>query len=165
MSETNAQTRNLEAIVQRGEPLETRRTNVLGQILFCQGCCCGQTEKGFPELPREAIKTLWKQRKLNTTLQLTISGCLGPCDLANVFCLLTPNQLPQWFGGLRTSADYALLIEWAVACHEAQRLLPMPPSIEQRRFVRFATMQNTDCCGSSSMSDSVQLEIGQGVAT
>ena len=28
--------------------------------------------------------------KLNRTIQLTISGCLGPCDVPNVALLLTP---------------------------------------------------------------------------
>jgi hypothetical protein len=162
MFEANAQTRHLAEAVHCGETLQTRRNNVLGQILFCQGCCCGQTDKGFPELPRDEIKALWKQRKLNATLQLTISGCLGPCDLANVFCLLTPDQAPQWFGGLRTENDYTLLLEWVVACHEQSRMLPMPPSIERRRFVRFAGSQSGGCCDSAATPDSVELAIGQG---
>jgi hypothetical protein len=38
-------------------------------------------------------------------MQLTISGCLGPCDLANVVCLVTPQGL-IWLGGLTTQTHY-----------------------------------------------------------
>jgi hypothetical protein len=65
------------------DPLVTKR-QPLAQLLFCQGCCCGRTDRGHPEVPAGRLKAVWKAEKLNRSVQLTISGCLGPCDVANV---------------------------------------------------------------------------------
>ena len=81
----NAQTQRIRDRLSRHEPLATARGRVLGQIVICEGCCCGRPDKGFPPFPRDWLKQQWKDAKLNKSVQLTISGCLGPCDLANVF--------------------------------------------------------------------------------
>jgi hypothetical protein len=60
--------------------LITKR-QVLGQLVLCKGCCCGRTDRGLPEVPVERIKEIWQREKLNRSIQLTISGCLGPCDV------------------------------------------------------------------------------------
>ena len=72
---------------QRTERVRTGGGKILAQLLFCEGCCCGRTDRGFSAFPRDWIKSLWKQTKLNRHIQLTISGCLGPCDVANVACI------------------------------------------------------------------------------
>ena len=64
---------------------ETKR-RVIGQLIVCQGCCCGATYKGRPEVPAEWLKTEWRKRGLLKRVHLTISGCLGPCDVPNVVC-------------------------------------------------------------------------------
>lgn len=133
----NAQTTKLRETIQRGEPLATRRSGTLGQIFFCEGCCCGRSDKGFPALPKEMIKERWKTLKLNGTIQLTISGCLGPCDLANVFYLLPSDGVGQWFGGLAENWQYETVIQWAMDCQQASQLLPLPASLECHRFTRF----------------------------
>lgn len=141
--ELNAQTQKLRAAVKQGESLATRRSGPLGQIFFCDGCCCGRSEKGFPTLPREMIKERWKSLKLNGTIQLTISGCLGPCDLANVFYLLAANGGGQWFGGLSEPWHYETLIQWASECQQAGVLLPIPETLSGHRFTRFDTVPST----------------------
>jgi len=73
----------------------------LAQLVFCQGCCCGRTDRGRPELPVARLKDVWQTEKLNRSVQLTISGCLGPCDLANVALLIAPmatNGSVAWQG-------------------------------------------------------------------
>lgn len=135
--EFNAQTQRLRAAVKQGESLATRRSGPLGQIFFCDGCCCGRSEKGFPTLPREMIKERWKSLKLNGTIQLTISGCLGPCDLANVFYLLGSDGDGQWFGGLSEPWQYETLIQWAIDCQQSCKLLPIPDTLSGHRFMRF----------------------------
>lgn len=40
-------------------PLKTKRL-VVGQITICKGCCCGNTERGLPEVPVEWLKTEWQ---------------------------------------------------------------------------------------------------------
>jgi len=133
----NAQTQRLRTAVRHGESLVTRRSGPLGQIFFCEGCCCGQSDKGFPPLPKERIKERWKSLKLNGTIQLTISGCLGPCDLANVFYLLASDGVGQWFGGLCEPWHYETLIQWVSECQQSGSLLPIPATLDSHRFTRF----------------------------
>jgi len=99
------------------------KRQVLGQLVLCMGCCCGRTDRGLPEVPIERLKAIWQAEKLNRTIQLTVSGCLGPCDVPNVVLILTP-QLTQWYGRIEGDAAYDLLIDWARACHAAGWLLP-----------------------------------------
>jgi cobaltochelatase CobN len=109
----------------------------LAQLVFCQGCCCGRTDRGRPELPVELLKGVWKAEKLNRSVQLTISGCLGPCDLANVALVITPGG-NAWVGGMAGDAIYDALIDWARGCHRENRLLPLPVGIDAHRFERFS---------------------------
>lgn len=117
------------------EPLTTSR-QPLAQLVFCEGCCCGRTDRGRPEVPVERLKAVWKAEKLNRSVQLTISGCLGPCDLANVALVITPDG-NRWLGALAGDAAYDALIEWARQCHRERQLAPLPAEIEGRQFKRF----------------------------
>ncbi len=139
----NAQTERLRYAVQQGEGLTTRRTGPLGQIFFCDGCCCGRADKGFPPLPKAMIKERWKSLKLNGTIQLTISGCLGPCDLANVVYLLASDGTGQWFGGLSEYWQYNTLIQWAHECRQSNSLLTIPATLDGHRFDRFVSAPMT----------------------
>ena len=78
-------------------------------------------DRDFPAVPVEPIKAAWKAEKLNRVIQLTISDCLGPCDLANVAMVLTPAG-SQWFGLFKDDGPYEVLLTWAVA-------IAMPPSV------------------------------------
>ena len=117
------------------DPLVTKR-KPLAQLVFCQGCCCGRTDRGHSEVPVGRLKAGWKAEKLNRSVQLTISGCLGPCDLANVALVITPSG-NEWLGGLAGDAVYEALISWARECHREGRLVPLPDGFEARRFERF----------------------------
>jgi cobaltochelatase CobN len=84
----------------------------------------------------DRIKAIWKAEKLNRSVQLTISGCLGPCDLPNVVVLVTA-QGTQWFGRIETDAAYDALIDWARTCHELGSIVPLPLMFENMRIERF----------------------------
>jgi hypothetical protein len=114
----------------------TKRT-ALAQVACCVGCCCGRTDRGFPPVPVERLKEVWKREKLNRTVQLTISGCLGPCDLANVILVMTAAGV-EWFGGIAEESVFEDVIVWARACHAAGAVLPLPATLERHRFRRFA---------------------------
>jgi cobaltochelatase CobN len=118
-----------------GPRLRTRR-KPLAQIVLCQGCCCGQTERGLPAVPLDWLKPLWKSEKLNKIVQLTVSGCLGPCDLPNVCCIATPQE-QAWYGRLTTQEDYAVLLHWARRCRDRGELVPLPTELEHLRFERW----------------------------
>ena len=119
----------------RDFPMQTKRT-VLAQVSLCRGCCCGSVERGRSEVPVEWMKDEWKRRGLKKSVHLTISGCLGPCDLHNVVSLSTPAGT-VWLGGLRDFASYKALLEWAVAIEEAGRALPIPDELTDFRFDPF----------------------------
>jgi hypothetical protein len=97
----------------------------------------------MPEVPVERLKTVWRAEKLNRTIQLTISGCLGPCDVVNVALLLTPRGT-LWFGGLAGAICYEAFIGWARACHAAGALAPLPDLLVAYRMERFAPVAGAD---------------------
>ena len=115
---------------QAGAVSSARRAR--GQVILCQGCCCGRTDRGFPEVPVERIKAAWKSGRLNRMIQLTVSGCVGPCDVANVAVIVGPGWT-SWFGELKTH-HYDVLIDWAERCHAAGMLLPVPSDLREHRF-------------------------------
>ena len=98
---------------------------MLAQISVCQGCCCGKTEKGHPEVPVEWLKKEWKLRGLLKRVHLTITGCLGPCDVPNVVAI-TSFEGTQWLAHMRSRRDYEMLADWAEQCKLADNLLPLP---------------------------------------
>lgn len=103
----------------------TTKRQVIAQIFVCQGCCCGKVEKGNPAVPVDWMKAEFKRRKLIRRVHLTISGCLGPCDVLNVVALWLPEGM-RWFGGLEEFWQYAAIMEWAGASADAGEALPLP---------------------------------------
>jgi cobaltochelatase CobN len=136
--------------------MDTRRT-ALGQLVVCKGCCCGRTDRGLPEVPIERIKEIWRLEKLNRSIQLTVSGCLGPCDVPNVVLILAPDR-PEWFGRIAGDASYDLLIQWARDCHVAGSLVPMPAPLTENRLERFAAKEFQ---GHSKLACEVQYPCGK----
>ena len=106
--------------------LTTKRL-VLAQVIVCFGCCCGQTGRGRPEVPVEFLKSEWRKRGLMKRIQLTISGCMGPCDVPNVVLIVT-GQNTLWLGNLKGS-DYQELMDWAVLCNQMSRTMEVPKSL------------------------------------
>jgi cobaltochelatase CobN len=107
-------------------------------MIFCKGCCCGRTDRGLPEVPVQRIKEIWQREKLNRSIQLTVSDCLGPCDVPNVVLLLTAGG-SEWLGRIAGDAAYNRLIEWARDCHEAGTLVPLPECFAANRLRRFVS--------------------------
>jgi cobaltochelatase CobN len=101
------------------------KRRVIAQIFVCDGCCCGRAEKGNPPVPRDYLKAEFKRRKLISKVQLTITGCLGPCDVYNVVALWLPEGL-RWFGGLTEFWQYESLMEWASECADQGEASPLP---------------------------------------
>jgi hypothetical protein len=116
-------------------PLSTKIQS-RAQLLLCLGCCCGKTERGLPEVPVDRIKAIWKAEKLNKRVQLTISGCLGPCDVPNVAVIVTPESV-HWYGLLDGNAHYDALIAWARASTSTGAATPLPEELDGCRLRRF----------------------------
>jgi hypothetical protein len=122
-------------------PTKTKRL-VIGHVAVCRGCCCGETQRGKPEVPVEWLKKEWRQRGLLKSVHLTISGCLGPCDLANVVSISCA-AWTVWLGALHELRDYTVLLEWAQASKEAGYPLPIPAELRVFRFHPFQATSST----------------------
>jgi hypothetical protein len=125
-----------------GPLLRTKRV-VLAQISLCKGCCCGNVERGKPEVPVDLLKSEWRARGLSKFVQLTISGCLGPCDLVNV-ARITTNDRDLWLGNLRSLDDFLELVTWADATKAAGQAGPLSPRMQKARFDPFRVLQTKD---------------------
>jgi hypothetical protein len=93
-------------------PLLTTKRKVIAQVFVCLGCCCGQVERGRPAVPSDWLKAEWRKRGLLKRVQLTISGCLGPCDVPNVVAIVTQTKT-VWLGNISGRDQYELLLDWA----------------------------------------------------
>ena len=116
-------------------PLKTKRL-VVGQITICHGCCCGNTERGLPEVPANWLKDEWRKRGLLKRVQLTISGCVGPCDVPNVV-VIASSAGTEWLGNISSFDQYRSLLEWAVRCRDSGEMLTLPPDFRACRVNPF----------------------------
>jgi hypothetical protein len=121
--------------MKKTETIEPKRL-MLAQISICDGCCCGKTDKGHPEVPTQWLKQEWKVRGLLKRVHLSISGCLGPCDVPNVV-MITSSQGTQWFGRLDSQRHYSMLADWAERSKDADRLLPLPKELFSRALIPY----------------------------
>ncbi len=122
---------------------KTTKRAVLGQVFVCSGCCCGQTGKGKPGIPLDWLKKSWKERKLLKTVQLTITGCLGPCDVFNVVSIATKER-QRWFGGITTETPYEVLLAWAEETRTRGEPAPIPDALLRYEFERFCSRVHAD---------------------
>lgn len=113
----------------------SRRT---AQVVVCVGCCCGRVDRGHPDVPVEALKAAWEEHGLRKYVQLTVSGCLGPCDLSNVALLMTERG-QTWLGELREAAHYEALVGWARDVAERGADVGLPEILAPHRFERWET--------------------------
>jgi len=117
------------------ESLKTKRFK-LAQMTVCLGCCCGRVDKGKPPVPVDRLKSAWKENKLLKYVQLSISGCIGPCDVPNVVKVSSARG-QEWIGNIADPAEFEFLIDWALAVKQAGKLLPLPARFDDRRFDPF----------------------------
>lgn len=88
--------------VKRSDGLLKKSRLVTGQLLVCQGCCCGNIDKGHSPVPLQEFKQQWRERDLSKRIHLTVSGCLGPCALANVVLILFDGRA-IWLHSINTT--------------------------------------------------------------
>ena len=110
----------------------------VAQVVLCRGCCCGRTDRGKPDVPVDELKAIWKQRGLRKHVMLSVSGCLGPCDLHNVVLLMT-EQGQTWLGELTERKHYDALVDWGSRVCEQGVDVPLPDILAEHRFERWLT--------------------------
>ncbi len=115
----------------------SKRIRILdGHLFVCQGCCCGRTDKGFPALPLEEFKTQWKKRGIRRRFHLTVSGCLGPCALANVVLLQFHGQT-VWLQSINDAEDVDAIYNYVEQMLLADEYLDPPAALAGRQFQRY----------------------------
>ena len=106
----------------------TTKRKVIAQVFVCQGCCCGQVERGRPAVPTEWLKLEWRKHGLLKRVQLTISGCLGPCDVPNVVAIVTHTHT-VWLGNISQRDQYQSLLDWASRSKNLGRTVDIPSEL------------------------------------
>jgi nitrile hydratase accessory protein len=124
--------------VTRGDGVSKQIRVQDGHLFVCNGCCCGRTEKGFPALPLDDFKRQWKQRGIRRRFHLTISGCLGPCPLANVV-LLQFRGSSLWLHSINGPEDVNLIYDYVERMLLAETALDLPEALQSRLFERYLT--------------------------
>ncbi len=84
------------------------------------------------------LKVSWRKLGLLKRVQLTISGCVGPCDVPNAV-VVTSSIGTEWLGNIDRFEQYRSLLVWAVRCRDAGEMLALPPEVHGCRtspFVR-----------------------------
>lgn len=107
-----------------------------GQLFVCNGCCCGQTEKGFPASPLAEFKRQWKARGIRRRFHLTVSGCLGPCPLANVVMIQFKGQ-SIWFHSINSVEDVSRIYNYVEQMLMEETYLEPPATLAGRHFQRY----------------------------
>jgi cobaltochelatase CobN len=105
-----------------------------GHVLVCaKGCCCGRTDRGFAAVSIDFYKQEYKRRKIRKHVQLTMSGCLGPCPLANVVLVFFDGR-PVWLQSIHTEPQIVALFDYVQAMLAADSWLPPPPELAELVF-------------------------------
>jgi hypothetical protein len=82
----------------------------------------------MPEVPVDWLKAEWRRRGLLKNVQLSISGCLGPCDVPNVV-KIDLREETIWLGKIERFDQYREILDWATWSRAAGRLLPLPKDL------------------------------------
>src|SRR6516164_8328 len=107
-------------------------------LMVCaKGCCCGRTDRGHAAVPVDFYKEEYKKRKIRKLVQLTMSGCLGPCPLANVALLFFDGR-PVWFQSLNGEAQIRAVFDYIDRMLAADGHLPPPPELADYVFSYYA---------------------------
>ena len=122
--------------VGRAAPGLTTKRLVLGQLTVCAGCCCGDVARGHPAVPVEWLKEEWRRQGLLKRVQLTISGCVGPCDVPNVV-VITSARGTEWLGRITDLSQYQTLVAWAKRSRDKGVLLPLPDELRKHTLDPF----------------------------
>jgi len=107
-------------------------------LMVCaKGCCCGRTEHGHAAVPVDFYKQEYKKRRIRKQVQLTMSGCLGPCPVANVVLLFFDGR-PVWFQSINGEHQIRAIFDYVQLMLAADGYLPPPPELADYVFTYYA---------------------------
>jgi cobaltochelatase CobN len=115
-----------------GKPINVVKRR--GHLMVCaKGCCCGRTDRGFAPVPVDLYKQEYKRRKIRNKVHLSMNGCLGPCQLANVVLLFFDGR-PVWFQSINTGPQIVALFDYIDRMLSADTYLAPPPELTEYVF-------------------------------
>jgi cobaltochelatase CobN len=120
-----------------------------GHLFVCKGCCCGNVEAGHPPVPLDRFKREWKERGIRTRIHLTISGCLGPCAVANVV-LLMYDATTIWFHSINAEEDVVRIYEYIQELLDRQSFVPPSGPLAGKVFQRYFNEGDLACSASAT---------------
>ncbi|HTS09516.1 MAG TPA: hypothetical protein VMP68_28385 [Candidatus Eisenbacteria bacterium] len=74
--------------------------------------------------------------RLLKRVQLSISGCFGPCDVPNVVTI-SNEASTLWLGQISEFQQYQALVDWASRCKDAGELVPLPKEFQRHTLHPF----------------------------
>ena len=92
-------------------------------FVCAKGCCCGRTDRGHAAVPIDFYKQEYKRRKLRQAMQLSMSGCIGPCAMANAVLLVFDGR-SVWFQSINHEPQIVALYDYIDRMLAADRYLP-----------------------------------------
>lgn len=105
-----------------------------GHLIVCaRGCCCGRTDRGNPPVPIDFYKQEYARRKIRKHVQLTMSGCIGPCPMLNVVQLVFDGR-PIWFQAINRTEQVQAIFDYLDTLLAADGFLPPPPTLAEYVF-------------------------------
>ncbi|WP_422923399.1 cobaltochelatase subunit CobN [Singulisphaera sp. PoT] len=109
-----------------------------GHLLVCaRGCCCGRDDKGKPAVSIDFYKQEYKRRGIRDRVQLTMSGCLGPCPLLNVALVLFDGRR-VWFQSINHESQILAIYDYLDRMLAADRYLPPTSELAELAFDYYA---------------------------
>jgi cobaltochelatase CobN len=127
-------------------------------LMVCaKGCCCGHTERGFAAVPIDYYKHEYKRRKIRKHVQLTMSGCLGPCPVANVVLLFFDGR-PVWFQSINGLPQIRAIFDYIERMLAANAYQPPPPELAEYVFTYYAWTQEQPSKARDERNESRGLE-------
>jgi cobaltochelatase CobN len=90
----------------------------------------------MPALPIDEFKRQWKERGNRLRVHLTVTGCLGPCPLANVVLILFGSE-SIWLHSMNSPEYVTAIYDYLEAMLEAEEYLPPTGSLAECVFNRF----------------------------
>ncbi|MHB1559683.1 MAG: cobaltochelatase subunit CobN [Isosphaeraceae bacterium] len=106
-------------------------------FVCAKGCCCGRTDRGNPAVPVDFYKKEYARRKLRQRVQLTMSGCIGPCPMMNAVLLVFDGH-SVWFQSINSEPQVGALYDHVDAMLAADSYLPPPPELSDYVFDYYA---------------------------
>jgi cobaltochelatase CobN len=118
-----------------------------GHLLVCaRGCCCGREDRGKPSVPIDFYKQEYKRRQIRDHVQLTMSGCLGPCPLLNVVLVLFDGRR-VWFQSINHESQILSIYDYLDRMIAADRFLPPTAALADLAFDYYAWPEEATLSG------------------